>query len=308
MIITRSPLRITLGGGGTDLPPYVHEHGGFCLSAAIDKYIYITLHRRFDKQLVVKYSDVERVNHASELRHPLTREALGLLGMDGKGLEIASHADIPAGTGLGSSAAFTCALLAALDVSRCDGSSETLGDRAYEVEVERCQEPVGKQDPYISALGGIQAMTFCANGGITLTPLGLDDDLAAHLLLFFTGQTRRAREILQVAPKMPWDEVKALGQASREALAQGKFEVFADLLTQQWMLKRSASPRMTNTEIDGWFNRARLNGALGGKLCGAGGGGFLLFYAEDPQRLIQAMPLPHVPFKFDWEGTKVLVS
>jgi D-glycero-alpha-D-manno-heptose-7-phosphate kinase len=305
MIITRSPLRITLGGGGTDLPPYVHEHGGFCLSAAIDKYVYITLHQRFDDKLVVKYSDVEMVSQASELKHPLTREALGLLGMDGKGLEIASHADIPAGTGLGSSGAFTCALLAALGASWY----LTLADRACEVEITRALEPVGKQDPYISAWGGIRAMTFCPGGEVDPERLAVESDhLEDHLLLFFTGYTRRARSILAEAPKMPWDEVKDLGLKSADALTEGRWAEFADLLTQQWLLKRASSPKMTNPQIDGWFNRARLNGALGGKLVGAGGGGFLLFYAEEPQRLRQAMELPEVRFRFDWEGTKVLVS
>lgn len=315
VIIVRSPLRITLGGGGTDLPGYYQTHGGLCIAAAIDKYVYITLHDTLVDELIVKYSEIERVEHALELKHPIVREALGLLGRDGRSLEIVSHADIPAGTGLGSSGAFTCALLRALHVhGRNVVTANELADQACTVEIERCHEPIGKQDQYIASFGGIQAMTFSPDG-VNVQPVamstGVRNALEDNLLLFFTGYIRSASKVL--ASSTPSDAdlhaVKDLAIMAKGALRLGHTHSFAKLLSCQWEAKRTRLE--PNSQIDQWYTLGMANGALGGKLVGAGGGGFLLFYAEDKVSLRNAMEdagLREVRFRFDYEGTRVVTS
>jgi D-glycero-alpha-D-manno-heptose-7-phosphate kinase len=326
MIITRSPLRVSLGGGGTDLPSYYRKHSGFLIAAAIDRYVYITLHQTFVPELIVKYSKLERVANASELHHPIIREALSLLGIEGPYLELASMADIPAGTGLGSSGSFTTALLKALHTHKKNlVHPRELAEQASHIEIERLGEPIGKQDQYIAAYGGITTFRFLPNDQVEAAPLKLEREalynLEDNLLLFFTGYSRSASAILKEQDDRSKERdkemvdnlhfVKDLGFQSLEALEAGDLRRFAELMNVHWRHKKQRSASMTNTDIDAWYERGLANGALGGKLIGAGGGGFLLFYAEDKTRLRHAMadtPLKEVRFRFDFEGTKVVIQ
>jgi len=326
MIITRSPIRISLGGGGTDLPSYYREHSGFVIAAAIDKYVYITLHQTFVQELIVKYSKMERVQTVDEVQHPLIREALRLTEVGAPYLEITSMADIPAGTGLGSSGSFTTALLKALHALKKNLiHPEELAEQACHIEIDLLKEPVGKQDQYIAAYGGITCFRFLPNHQVEAWPLKIDTDtlysLEDNLLLFFTGYSRSASEILKeqhVRSKQNDREmianlhfVKDLGRESKEALEAGALTRFAELMNEHWEHKKRRSVNMSNDRIDQYYHLARQNGALGGKLIGAGGGGFLMFYAEDKVRLRRAMReagLQEVRFRFDFEGTKVIVQ
>jgi len=326
MIITRSPLRISLGGGGTDLPSYYREYGGFLIAAAIDKYVYITLHQTFVEDLIVKYSKLERVASASELEHPIIREAFAATGVVGNSLELASMADIPAGSGLGSSGSFTTALLKALHVHKKDLISPAeLAEEACTIEIEKLREPIGKQDQYIAAFGGVTCFEFNKDGSVAVSPLNISEDtrfnLQDNLLLFFTGYTRSASEILhdqdsktkKADPAMIENLhfVKDLGFQSRKALETGDLPHFAHLMDVHWRRKRERSKGMSNGPIDQWYELAMQNGALGGKLIGAGGGGFLMFYTENNTRLRRAMRevgLKEVRFNFDFEGTKLVAQ
>jgi D-glycero-alpha-D-manno-heptose-7-phosphate kinase len=325
MIITRSPLRISLGGGGTDLPSYYREHTGFLIAGAIDKYVCITLHHTFMAELIIKYSRLERVQHAHEVQHPIIREALTLLGIDGSGLEITSMADIPAGTGLGSSGSFTTALLKALHTHQKNlMHPRELAEQACHIELDRLGEPIGKQDQYIAAFGGLTCFEFLPDDSVRAWPLKIDDDtlynLEDNLLLFFTGYSRSASAILkeQDVKSRQHDAamvdnlhfVKDLGLQSKEALEKGDLRCFASLMDVHWQHKKKRSGGMSNGDIDRWYSLARDHGALGGKLIGAGGGGFLLFYAEEKAALRRAMHqagLREVRFRFDFEGTRVVL-
>ncbi len=326
MIITRSPLRVTLGGGGTDLPSYYREHGGFLIAAAIDKYVYITAMRPFTPGIFLKYSQLEHVEQVNEVQHPIIREALRLMHLRTPQIEITTLADIPAGTGLGSSGSFTTALLKALYAHRRRLlHPDELAALACDIEIERLGEPVGKQDQYIAAYGGVTCFTFHPDGRVEAEPLHASMDtlfnLEDNLLLFFTGFSRSAGSILadQKARTQQSDaamlanlhDVKAIGVRSREALEAGDTAQFGEMMHEQWEQKKRRSAGMSNTQIDEWYQVGRANGAIGGKLVGAGGGGFLMFYAEDHRRLRAAMArvgLEEVRFRFDFEGTKVLFS
>lgn len=326
MIIARSPLRVTLGGGGTDLPSYYERFGGFLIAAAIDKYVYITLHDTFVPDLIVKYSELERVPDASRLQHPILREAFALVGMDGHFLELTSMADIPAGTGLGSSGSFTTALLKALHAhKRSLVHPADLAAQACEVELVRLKEPIGKQDQYIAAYGGITCFNFLENGKVEAWPLKLSketrDNLEDNLLLFFTGYSRSASTILKEQDQKSKSDdkamienlhfVKDLGRQSQRALETGDLPGFARLMDVHWQRKKQRSGGMSNPKINEWYDLAMANGALGGKLIGAGGGGFLMFYSEDKVKLRHAMTragLQEVRFDFDFEGTKLVIS
>ena len=325
MIITRSPLRISLGGGGTDLPSYYKKHSGFLIAAAIDRYVYITVHQTFVPDLIVKYSQLERVPSAAELRHPIIREAMKLTGIDGQYLELTSMADIPAGTGLGSSGSFTTALLKALHAHKKNLiHPRELAEQACHIEIDLLREPIGKQDQYIAAYGGLTCFQFLPNGHVEAVPLKLDSEtlynLEDNLLLFFTGYSRAAGTILkeQDAKSRTSDKemtdnlhfVKELGYQSQEALEVGDLHKFGELMNVHWEHKKKRSGGMSNTDIDRWYNLAMENGALGGKLIGAGGGGFLMFYAEDKTKLRHALTqagLREVRFRFDFEGTKTVI-
>ena len=324
MIITRSPLRITLGGGGTDLPSYYRQHGGFLIAAAIDKYVYITVMRPFIEGIFLKYSKLEHVEAVDEVHHPIIREAIRMLEFRTPQVEITTLADIPAGTGLGSSGSFSTALIKALYAHRRRllHPSE-LAELACEIEINRLGEPVGKQDQYIAAYGGVTCFTFHADEKVEARPLKLSMDslftLEDNLLLFFTGFSRSAGSILadQKARTERADSemlanlhyAKDLGLRSRDALESGDTATFGELMHEHWEHKRRRSAGMSNPQIDEWYELGRKNGAIGGKLVGAGGGGFLLFYSEDHRRLRTAMAsakLEEVRFRFDFEGTKVL--
>jgi D-glycero-alpha-D-manno-heptose-7-phosphate kinase len=326
MIITRSPLRITLGGGGTDLPSYYRQHGGFLIAAAIDKHVYVTVMRPFVEGIFLKYSRLEHVDRTEDVQHPIVREAIRMLGFRTPQIEITTLADIPAGTGLGSSGSFTTALLKALYAHRRrllhPGELAAL---ACEIEIDRLNEPIGKQDQYIAAYGGVTCFTFNADDSVEARPLDMRMDslftLEDNLLLFFTGFSRSAASILidQNTRMKSGDQnmaanlhyVKDLGVQSHAALLKGDTKLFGELMHEHWDHKRRRSEGMSNPRIDEWYDLGRRNGAIGGKLVGAGGGGFLLFYSEDHRRLRAAMAkaeLEEVRFRFDFEGTKVLFS
>ncbi|NBR08849.1 MAG: galactokinase [Opitutaceae bacterium] len=326
MIITRSPLRISLGGGGTDLPSYYREHGGFLVAGALDKYVYLTLHRTFVPDLIVKYSKLERVATADQLEHPIIREAFGLLKMDGRSLELTSMADIPGGTGLGSSGSFTTALLKLLHTANKNLISPAeLAEQACHIEIDRLGEPIGKQDQYIAAVGGITAFTFHKDGRVDYRPAKISEEalfnLEDNLLLFFTGYSRSASGILKdqndkskANDQAMLDNLhftKDLGYQSLSALESDNLEEFARLMDVHWQRKKVRSSGMSNQHINDWYDHAMAHGALGGKLIGAGGGGFLMFYAADKKMLRRAMRekgLQEVRFRFDFEGTKVVAQ
>jgi D-glycero-alpha-D-manno-heptose-7-phosphate kinase len=324
MIITRSPLRITLGGGGTDLASYYRTHGGFLIAAAIDKYVYVTVMRPFVQGIFLKYSKLEHVEDIDEIQHPIVREAIRMLEFKTPQIEITTLADIPAGTGLGSSGSFSTALLKALYAHRRRLlHPNELAALACEIEIDRLREPIGKQDQYIAAFGGVTCFTFNPDDSVEARPLKLNMEalfeLEDNLLLFFTGFSRRAGSILadQKARTERRDPamidnlhyVKELGVRSRKALEEGRPAAFGELMHEHWEHKKRRSAGMTNPEIDEWYELARKSGAIGGKLVGAGGGGFFVFYSEDHKRLRTAMAragLQEVRFRFDFEGTKVL--
>src|SRR2546425_7577862 len=324
MIITRSPLRITLGGGGTDLPSYYRQHGGFLIAAAIDKYVYVTVMRPFVEGIFLKYSKLENVETIDEVQHPIIREAIQMLGFKTPQIEITTLADIPARTGLGSSGSFSTALLKALYAHRRRllHASE-LAELACEIEINRLGEPIGKQDQYAAAYGGVTCFRFNPDDSVHACPLKARMDglfeLEDNLLLFFTGFSRSAGAILQDQKQRTEQSdaamlenlhfVKDLGFRSLQALENGNTNLFGELLHEHWEHKKRRSNGMSNPQIDEWYDLGKKNGAIGGKLVGAGGGGFLLFYSEDHRRLRDAMAkagLEEVRFRFDFEGTKVL--
>lgn len=326
MLITRSPLRISLGGGGTDLPSYYQDHGGFLIAAAIDKYVYVTMSRPFVRGIFLKYSQIEQVEKVDDIEHPIIREAFKMMGITEPQHEITTLADIPGGTGLGSSGSFTTGLLKALySFERrllLPGDNARL---ACELEIDRLGRPVGKQDQYIAAYGGITCFEFEKNGDVRAEPLQLSQttvhDLEDHLLLFFTGFSRSASDILKDQDQKTkqadasmvanLDYVKELGYRSKQAFESGKLNTFGEIMHEHWERKRKRSTGMSNPKIDEWYELGRNAGAIGGKLVGAGGGGFLMFYAPEPQKVRAAMAgagLEEVRFRFDFDGTRVVFS
>lgn len=324
MIITRTPLRITLGGGGTDLPSYYEQFGGVLISAAISKYIYISINSTFTPDYFLKYSALERVGQISEIDHPIVREVLTAHNVE-PSVEIVSMADIPSGTGLGSSGTFTVGLLRAIYARRRDHvSADAVAAEACRIEIENLGRPVGKQDQYVASFGGLNTYTFHPDGTVDVAPLAVSTetfhDLEEHLLMFFTGYSRAADKVLeeQRSKSTTGDQsmidnlhfVKEVGLRSKTALEQGDVEGFAALMHEHWEHKKKRSTSMSNPNIDRWYELGRSHGALGGKLVGAGAGGFLLFYTRDPRRLRQAMTaegLAEVRFTFDNDGSVVLV-
>ena len=326
MIIVRSPLRITLGGGGTDLPSYYREHDGFLIAAAIDKYVYVSINRPFVEGIFLKYSSLEDKKNVEDVEHKIIREALRMQNLKTPQIEITTLADIPAGTGLGSSGSFTTALLKCVYAHRKRHlHQEELAELACHIEIERLCEPIGKQDQYAAAFGGITCFDFHRDDKVTARPLDINIDtmfdLEDNLLLFFTGYSRSASGILkdQQTRSQQHDEemlknlhyVKDLGLRSKIALEVGDTGLFGELMHEHWENKKRRSGGMSNSKIDQWYELAMKNGAMGGKLVGAGGGGFLMFMAKDRNKLRHAMTaagLEEVRFKFDFEGTKVILS
>jgi D-glycero-alpha-D-manno-heptose-7-phosphate kinase len=325
MIIVRSPLRITLGGGGTDLPSYYRDHLGMLTAAAIDRYVYITVHQTFQSGLIIKYSKLEHAELVADIHHPIIREALMLTDVTDK-IEITSMADIPAGTGLGSSGSFTTALLRALHSHKKNiVSPHELAEQACYIEIDRLGESIGKQDQFIAAYGGVTCFRFNKDDTVTVAPANISsevlDNLQEGLTMFFTGYARFASMILKeqddrskakdtsVIDNLHY--VKDLGQRSLKALETGNLHLFGQLMNEHWQHKKMRSDLMSNPKIDEWYDLAMRNGAAGGKLIGAGGGGFLLFYTDDKRRLRNVMReagLEEVRFRFDFEGTKTIVQ
>jgi D-glycero-alpha-D-manno-heptose-7-phosphate kinase len=326
VIMTRSPLRISLGGGGTDLPSYYQEHSGFVIAAAVDKYLYIMTHTRSVPRILLKYSQMEEVERIEDIKHPLIRESLKLLDWQDLRLEINSMADIPAGTGMGSSGSFTTALLKALHVQQKHLiHPRELAEQACRIEMDILKEPVGKQDQYIAAFGGITCFRFFPNGQVEAWPLKVSQntlyDMEDHLLLFFTGYTRSAGEILKEQDNKSKKNdqgmianlhfVKQIGRDIKDALEAGNVQRFGELMNIHWEHKKERSRAMTNERINHWYEQAMKAGALGGKLIGAGGGGYLMFLCQERARVRQVMAeegLEEVRFRFDFEGTKVIIQ
>ncbi len=325
MIITRTPLRISLGGGGTDLPSYYRKNGhGFLIAAAITKYVYIAVNQNFDDDLLLKYSEVERAKSVDEVRHPLLRECLRATEIS-KRIEISSMADVPAGTGLGSSGSFAVGVLKALHLySHRTPSAESLAAQACEIEINRLGEPIGKQDQYIAAVGGVSTFTFRDDESVEVERLAMTDitrsQLEDNLLLFYTGVKRSAsaalasEESLNSAPGKQIDnlsDTRAIGYETRDILLSGDMTAFGKILTRQWNLKYQRQPSALHDEIDSWIQSGIATGAHGGKLVGAGGGGFLLFYADrktDLRRAMAEIGLPEISFGVDYEGSSVTIA
>ena len=328
MILARAPMRITLGGGGTDLPCYYSKYGGFILSAAIDKYLYIYVNRPAADDLIrVKYSRYEEVMESDQVQHDLVRPALKLLGIKNN-VEIVSMADVPAGTGLGSSSTYLVALLTSLyELKRERVPTQALAEFAYKVEREMAGHPVGKQDHYLAAFGGITCLEIDRDGRVQVSPLNISittaEDLHSRVLLFFTGISRNANNILQDQRRDTEKEdptvldslhhTKEMGYRSKEYLENGDLEKFGHLLHEHWENKKRRSVAISNPEVDGWYEIAREAGALGGKLIGAGGGGFLMLYCpirrkESVRKALAAVGIREMAYSFDFQGAKVLVN
>jgi D-glycero-alpha-D-manno-heptose-7-phosphate kinase len=319
VISTRAPLRISLGGGGTDLPSYYREHGGFLVAGAIDKYVYMLTHAVFQRRYRMKYARFEEVDDPAEIRHPLLREAL-LGHWAGPPLEIASLADVPAGTGLGSSGAFTVCVLKALAIARSRATTPAwLAEAACEIELDKLGEPVGKQDQYVSAHGGICEYRFNRDDTVSVRPLALSDEtqsrLRNNLLLFYTGEARSASNILsdQDTRTKQGDQamvenlhkIKTIGEESCTLLEAGDMERYAELMHEHWEAKRMRSSGIATERVDTLYTLARRSGVIGGKLVGAGGGGFLLVYARRPDDTRQAMAAAgaqELRFNFEFQG------
>ena len=327
MIVTRTPTRIPLGGGGTDIRSYASRYGGFLVSAAINRYVYITVNRRFEDSIRVSYSKTEIADSVDNIEHPIVREALRLMGLS-SGLEIVSIADVPANTGLGSSGAFTVGLLNALHTFKRENvSAGTLAEEASAILMDVLGEPIGVHDQYLAALGGMTCLAIEQDGTVQASPLatsdGIVEELEASLLLFYTGVKRSASEVLAEESRAisrghdgvtaALHTVKEIGFRVKEALETGNLRRFGELLDQHWQSKKRLSTRVSSDRIDRLYELARRNGALGGKIMGAGGGGFFMFCCDNHNkaRLREAMAtegLRDMRFAIDFEGSKVLVN
>src|SRR5437016_269976 len=325
MILTRAPYRITLGGGGTDLPSFYREHGGFILAVAIDKYMFLNVNTPIvDDKIRVRYTSSEIVNHVDDVRHTLAREALRHFGII-NGIELVSIADIPAGTGLGSSSSYLVGLLNALHALLQDQATpEKLAEEACHIELEVLKKPIGKQDQYMAAFGGLTTLDIKPDGCVCVTRLQLNMDLVESLehniLMFYTNEVRDATAILKKQDEATKSkdctvlttlrEIKDIGREVCSAILRGDTHYFGQLLDVHWQAKKRLSEGISNPQIDGWYELAKRNGAIGGKISGAGGGGFLMLYCEENKaRLREAMRcagLRELKFRFDFEGSKVV--
>jgi D-glycero-alpha-D-manno-heptose-7-phosphate kinase len=326
LIVSRTPFRLSLGGGGTDLPAYYKEHGGFFISGAVDKYMHIVLNDRFEPGIRLSYSKTEIVESIEQIRHPSVRESLKLLGLRDK-LEIVSLADVPASTGLGSSGSFTVGLLNALYArERIVKTPEEVAEAACEIAMNRLREPSGKQDEYTASLGGVRCYEIDTRGNVTSTDLGISESTLSELeygiMMFYTGITRSAADILgkqqaqvsetggEAVKKM--HTIKAIGLESKKALESGDLGRFGELLHEHWTVKRGITDGMSTGKVDSWYSAARKAGALGGKLVGAGGGGFLMLFCQDGRERVRSalsrQGLTEMRFRFDFEGSKVIYN
>jgi len=328
MILARAPMRIVLGGGGTDLPSYYSRYGGFVLSAAIDKYLYIYVNRPAADGLIrVKYSRYEEVTSPDQVQHDLVRPALKLLGIKNN-VEIVSMADVPAGTGLGSSGTYLVCLLTALyELKRERVPTQALAEFACHVEMNLAGHSVGKQDHYLAAFGGITCLDIERDGRVNVSPFNLSittaEELRSRVLLFFTGITRNAGDVLRLQHQDTeagdstvldsLHRTKELGYRIKEALEGGNLDQFGHLLHEHWENKKRRSCKISNPRVDRWYAVAREAGALGGKIIGAGGGGFLMLYCSNDEKTsvreaLAAEGLREMPYNFDFDGAKVLVN
>lgn len=326
MIITRTPVRISLGGGGTDLASYYSKYGGSLVAAAINKYIFVTVNKQFEDGIRIKYSKMEVVGKIEEIRHPIIREGLKLLGC-GRALEITTVADVPSRTGLGTSGSFTVGLLHALHTYRKQSiPRKALAEEACRIEIDILGEPIGKQDQYMAAFGGITCLTFDKDGEVTVTSLNISpstiEKLERHITLFYTGIRRQAADILSEQNEASEKDdkkvieslhrIRKIGEEVKVALECGNVRRFGELLHLHWQTKKNLSRKVSRPEIDRWYALARKNGALGGKIMGAGAGGFFMFYVQDDRnRLSEVMKrenLREMRFKFDFEGSRVVVN
>ena len=325
MIITRTPFRLPLGGGGTDLPSYYSQKGGFFVSGALNKYVHITVNPRFEEDSIrVSYSKTEIVGDSAQLAHPIVREALDVVGIK-KGIEIVSVADAPASTGLGSSGSFTVGLLRALHAYlQEERTSQYVAEEACNINMNRLKQPSGKQDEYVAAFGGIRAYSVDTDGEVKVEPIRLSTntlaELEANTMMFYTGITRSSSSVLSkqkaaiekdgAVQKM--DAIKAIGYKIRDAVAAGDLTKFGELLDEHWKVKRGVTAAMSSDRIDNWYRVAKQNGAIGGKLIGAGGGGFLMLYCESGRSKLRAAVekegLVEHRFHFEPEGSKIIYN
>lgn len=327
MILSRAPARITFGGGGTDLESYYSKYGGFLISGAVNRYCTVLANKRFYDSIRLSYSQTEIKDNVEEIEHRIFRAALQLLNVD-KGIELHSTADIPANCGLGSSSSFTVALLNALHTYKNDFVPQRqLAEEACHIEINMLGEPIGKQDQYIAALGGLNCFTFEKNGDVSVEPLRISQEalvqLENNILLFFTGKERSASEILaeqDVKCKQNNDEmaknlhqIKEIGLETKHQLEKGNLSMLGELFHAHWEAKKKRSKNMSDPFIDECYETARKQGAMGGKLVGAGGGGFLMFYCENSHtpkviEAMQKMKLRWERFSFDFGGARILVN
>lgn len=327
MIVTRTPLRIPLGGGGTDLPSYYSAHGGFIVSAAVKRYVYILLNPRFEQNIRISYAKTEISESVDQIEHPIVREALKSVGIDNH-LEIVSIADLPANTGLGSSSSFTVGLLNALHALKREHlPMDELAEEACHIEIECLGEPIGKQDQYIAAFGGITCLEIDRQGTVRPRALNLSDDivheLESELMIFYTGIKRSASEVLSGQSKAAREGdrrvveslhlIKEIGREIKDALEHGDLDRFGRLLDQHWQVKKNLSDKVTSSDIDAWYEVARANGAMGGKVMGAGGGGFFMFYCGNGKKAqlreaLTSQGLRELRSGIDFEGSKVLIN
>lgn len=323
MIISRTPLRFSFAGGGSDFASFYQNHFGAVVSTAINKYIYITVNKKFDNLIRASYSITEFAKRPEDLKHELIRESLLFLKLDG-GIEITSISDIPSrGTGLGSSSTYTVGLLNALHAFMGEfASPEKLAQEACKIEINRCQKPIGKQDQYITAFGNLNYIRFNPDGTVFVDLIickkETKEKLQKNLLLFYTGATRSSATILKEQNQKTKDSLQnrkileqmvALAQKLKESLEKNELDEFGEILHQNWELKKKLAGKISNQKIDNWYKVGRKKGALGGKILGAGGGGFLLFYApwKKHQAIIKALPdLQPTPFLFEPEGSKII--
>jgi D-glycero-alpha-D-manno-heptose-7-phosphate kinase len=327
MIVSRAPVRFSLGGGGTDLPAYAREHGGFVVAAAVDKFVFVCVGRRFYNTIRLAYSETETVDSVDKIKHRIYRAALEATDLRSN-LELHSLADVPANTGLGSSSSFTVALLNGLHAFKRESiSADQLAREACHLEIDVLAEPIGKQDQYIAAYGGISAMTFHRDGSVEVERLPVReeviDELESNLVIFYSGVERSASSVLVQQQKTiatnsdaaveRMHRIKALGHDTKKILLSGDIDVYGEMLHEHWTNKRKLASNMADGTIDGHYEAARAAGAIGGKLMGAGGGGFFMFYARaaDRRRLHDAMVargLRPLRFRFDFDGARIMAN
>jgi D-glycero-alpha-D-manno-heptose-7-phosphate kinase len=327
VIVSRAPVRFSLGGGGSDLPSYYQRYGGFVIGAAIDQYVYVTANRRFYDSIRLAYSETEITPDVDSIRHPIFREALRMAGID-RGIELTSVADLPSNSGLGSSSSFTVALLNALyTYKRNFVSSQRLAEDACVLEMERLGEPVGKQDQYIAAFGNVTALTLDRDGTVHVEPVPVRDEvldeLQNNLLIMYSGIERPAKAVLSEqgervkkndsATVEGMHRIKQLGHDVYDLLVKGNTDLFGELLHEHWQNKRKLASKMTDPQLDEYYELARNAGAIGGKLIGAGGGGFFMLYVRpvDRRRVLEALTargLRPLRFRFDLDGAKIVAN